>query len=125
MFQSDRHFQLWDYRVSHRQLLIRSPQSPGISTNIDLVFWAVEMLSVPSSFKGLEMRKGDISDAARLSVSPSSDVSVFIIETDEQTFAIAAGGCKVFENELDIFESSIGFSAADEGRDLGNVLAHS
>jgi hypothetical protein len=43
----DRTFQLWEYRVSHSSLLNRSPKSPGVSTNIDLICTGVEYLAVP------------------------------------------------------------------------------
>ena len=124
MFQSDRKFKLWDYRVSHNQALIRSPRSPDISTNVDLVFWGVEYLSVPSTFDGIAMTKADA--MAANGFTPSSNGDVFVIETSGESFVIVAAGCKVLENGMDIFESSLeGFAATDENRDLGNVLAHS
>src|SRR4051794_11561024 len=61
LFKSDRPFQLWDYTVSHRQLLLRSPiaprtsTSPRFTTNVDLVFWGVESLSIPTWFEGLQV----------------------------------------------------------------------
>ena len=58
--KSDRHFQVWEYLISHGQLLLRSPkfvgtlETPGQATNIDLVFVAVEYLSLPTTLKGIE-----------------------------------------------------------------------
>ena len=112
MFQSDRQFRLWDYKVSHNQALIRSPRKPDTATNIDVIFWGVERLNLPTNFDGLRISKGGGNE--------------FVIETKEKRFVVVAGGCKVLENELDIFESSLeGFAATDETRDLGSVLAHS
>ena len=34
---SDREFKIWDYRVSHGSLLIRSPKGTGISLDLSLV----------------------------------------------------------------------------------------
>ncbi len=112
MFQSDRKFRLWDYKVSHNQALIRSPRKPDIATNVDIVFWGVERLDLPTNLDGLQMSKGDDDE--------------FIIESGGQRFVVVADGCKVLENGLDIFESSLeGFASTDDERDLGNVLAHS
>lgn len=36
--ESSRRFQLWEYRVSHGSLLIRSPRCPQERTNIDVIF---------------------------------------------------------------------------------------
>jgi hypothetical protein len=43
----DRRFQLWEYRVSHGSLLIRSPKGPDAEMNIDLVFSGVEFVACP------------------------------------------------------------------------------
>lgn len=124
MFQSDRKFKLWDYRVSHKQALIRSPKTPDIATNVDFVFWGVEYLSIPSTLDGIAVVKADA--MAGNGFTPSSNGDVFVIETGGESYVIVAAGCKVLENRLDIFESSLeGFAATDENRDLGNVLAHS
>lgn len=126
MFKSNRRFRLWDSRVSHDQLLIRSPATPEIATNIDIVFWGVEFISFPTLFRGPEIERGsDERDAGLISVQPTNG-ELFVIVSDEKRFAIVAAGFKVLENTLDIFESSLeGFAATESGRDLGKVLAHS
>lgn len=126
MFKSNRKFKLWDCRVSHNQVLIRSPSTPDISTNVDLVFWGVEFISIPTSFDGLQIVRGVSTKDAGFEFSPSTNGEVFLIETAGRRFVVVAAGCKVLENALDIFESSLeGFAATDENRDLGEVLAHS
>lgn len=42
-----REFQLWEYRVSHGSLLIRSPAGPGFETSIDIICVGVEYLAAP------------------------------------------------------------------------------
>lgn len=112
MFVSERKFRMWDYRVSHNQLLIRSPQTPDISTNVDIVFWGVDRVDLPTAFNGLELIKRGEED--------------FSIGTDSGEYSILASGCKVLENELDIFESSLeSFASSEAEKDLGNVLAQS
>lgn len=51
----ERRFQLWEYRVSHGSLLIRSPRGVGFSQNVDFVFVGVEYLAVPRVFRGLAL----------------------------------------------------------------------
>jgi hypothetical protein len=38
LLTSNRKFKLWDYDVSHRQLLLRSPKSEKFDTNLDIIF---------------------------------------------------------------------------------------
>ena len=51
----DRAFQLWESKVSHGSLLIRSPKAPSVSENIDLVCVGVEYLAAPRHMKGLDL----------------------------------------------------------------------
>lgn len=112
MFSSERRFRLWDYKVSHKQLLIRSPRGADVETNVDLVFWGVERMDLATSFDGL--------------VLSTTDEGHFQIQTDGKFFQVVASGFKVLENSLDIFDSSLeGFAATSENRDLGTLLAHS
>ena len=39
---SGRTFQLWEYRVSHGSLLIRSPKGEDVAMNIDIICVGVE-----------------------------------------------------------------------------------
>ena len=60
----DRRFQLWEYRVSHGSLLLRSPRGPEISHNVDIVFVGVEFLCAPRLFRGLELAQGTEEESA-------------------------------------------------------------
>jgi LmbE family N-acetylglucosaminyl deacetylase len=58
MYESERDFKLWDYRVSHAQLLLRSPMSPDRGTNVDVQFWGVPdscVLSEADLERGVQM----------------------------------------------------------------------
>ncbi|MHC2067785.1 hypothetical protein ACYFX5_09955 [Bremerella sp. T1] len=124
MFKSDRNFRLWDFRVSHNQLLIRSPSTREISTNVDLVFWGVEFMSIPTALNGLEITRTESKNDDGLNFKPPSNGSMFLIETASTKNVVVAAGCKVLKNTLDIFDSSLeGFAATDQNRDLGEVLA--
>jgi hypothetical protein len=54
-FVSDRRFSLWDYNVSHKQMLLRSPKSPDLQKNIDIVMWGVEYIDLATSFVDVAM----------------------------------------------------------------------
>jgi hypothetical protein len=125
MYESKRDFKLWDYRVSHGQLLLRSPMSPDLNTNVDLQFWGVEFVRLPTVMHGIRLRLAN--DDEKTSVAgryaPECNGSVFSCDEDGAAIVIAAG-CRVLENAMDIFESSL-FSIHDpEDRPLGTVLAH-
>jgi hypothetical protein len=70
-FESRRAFRVWRYSVSHSQLLLRSNRNDQIplsnnrfgehSTRIEVLFKGVKSMEVPTSMKGLDIRKeGDI-----------------------------------------------------------------
>jgi hypothetical protein len=44
-----RRFKLWDYNVSHNQLLIRSSKSENTNTNIDIKFIGVSYINLPAT----------------------------------------------------------------------------
>ena len=51
----DREFKIWDYLVSHRQMVIRSLGHEEDSPNLDLHFRGVEFVRVPTVFRGLSV----------------------------------------------------------------------
>jgi hypothetical protein len=52
-FSSDRRFQLWSYRVSHSQLLLRSVKDAEHTSRIDVLFKGVDALDLPTRLDGL------------------------------------------------------------------------
>jgi hypothetical protein len=50
---TDRIYRLWDYTVSHAQLLIRSPAGPGHPHNDDHMFAGVRLVSAPTTMTGM------------------------------------------------------------------------
>ena len=55
---------LWEYRVSHRQLLIRCPKLSEASKNVDLKFYNVEYIDLPAVFPDLEIDEANENDIA-------------------------------------------------------------
>ena len=51
-YETGRQFQLWEYRVSHGQMLLRSVPSGEDATNVDVLFWGVSRIDLPTRFDG-------------------------------------------------------------------------
>jgi hypothetical protein len=118
VFQSERSFQFWDYNVSFRQLLLRSPSHSDCASNVDIVFWGVSKIQLPTLLNRpvISVRRG---------VEPAADGKLlFSIEADNESGIIVAEGCKVLENALDLFDSSLVYAHRDRAEsEYGVVLA--
>ncbi|HEX3658754.1 MAG TPA: hypothetical protein VHV55_23380 [Pirellulales bacterium] len=128
-FVSERRFRIWDYNVSHNQMLLRSPKSPEVAKNIDIVFWGVEYIGIPTTLDAVELTRVENDDKAIGDFLPAKAheaANVYRLASGQKQYFVAASGFKVLENELDIFDSSLEyFGAPDPARDLGDVLSHS
>ena len=105
-----RTFQLWEYRVSHGSLLIRSPQTEdgGFATNIDIVCTGVEYLALPRFIRGLQLleaRPDEVRDLETVLGKELLPASVRIFASMGQRFPVVAASLKVDENQKEIFES--------------------
>ena len=126
MYESERDFKLWDYRVSHAQLLLRSPMAPDRGTNVDVQFWGVEFVRLPTVLRGIRVRGADDPEKERDALRHGFKYPgrIFLLDGQDEALVIAAG-CRVLENTIDIFESSLVSIHDNEDRSLGTVLAHS
>ena len=103
-----RAFQLWEYKVSHGSLLIRSPKTIDQKTNIDLKFFGVEYISVPRHMQEITLvpaLRKQIRMLESLLGKSIEKEHVFVIDTPAGRHIIVAAGMKIDENHLDIFES--------------------
>jgi hypothetical protein len=59
LYQSDRHFRLWLYSVSHSALLLRATKDVqhGQHNTIDIECWGVNYMQIPSSLNGVAIEK--------------------------------------------------------------------
>lgn len=101
-------FQLWQYKVSHGSLLIRSPKTPTNDSNIDLICVDVEYLSTPRYLHGLEIASATPDELKALSGIvgwdvPSSGARVLISEG--RRYPIVAASFRISTNQEDIFYS--------------------
>lgn len=104
----DRRFQLWEYRVSHGGLLIRSPRGPSASNNIDLLFDGVELVCCPRMLRGLELVQAEAGDVDRASASlgeMEAPDQVFVLVSEGVRHLVVASSLRVSEHEGDIFDS--------------------
>ena len=129
LYFSERHFKLWDYNVSHSQLLLRSLGSAEVGKNIDVVFAGVEFLQLPLTLRGLKLAQASAKETARVIGSLTrvgESCYIYSLRSGPRRYYVAASAFKVLENDLDPFESSLeSVSAAEEGKELGKILVHS
>ena len=127
-YSSEREFKLWDYNVSHKQLLLRSPSAPDIDGNIDATFWQVEYVAIPTFISGLSIF--DASDIERSCFENTHKIKLqsplYRFKSGDNNYFIASGGFQILENNRDIFESTLVDFATDRPDGwYGKVVAHS
>ena len=124
MFDSKRQFKLWDYNVSHQQLLLRSPRTGNETENLDVVFWGVKHVCLPSILEEISLRLATTDQVERLSDMITTDlgIPVFQVQTSDGSGVVVAAGCKVLQNELEIFDSSLVYFDRDRPKDEYGVV---
>lgn len=112
VFKSQRTFALWDVNPTHARVLFRSQKGDrnGTSGNLDLQFQCVSYLEIPFDIRGIEIRLAEPDERlkviGRLGRSFADD-TLFAIETNAQTYYVAALSFHVDENDLPLMQSSI------------------
>ena len=116
--RSDRLFKIWEYQISHGQLLIRSPQvpasgtSPGLLTNVDLVCMGVDYMAVPRVLHGIDLVAPTPDEIQHLELLLGVTIApehIKIVASSGQRFPIVASSFSLVENDWDIFESPFEF----------------
>lgn len=122
---ANRVFKVWEYQVSHGELLIRSPMSPATHstpeqlTNIDLVCLGVEYMALPRLMRGLEIvsaTQEELDHLEALVGSPIEPGRVRILLSAGKRFPVVASSFHLSENDWDIFESPFEFRSQFRGR---------
>jgi hypothetical protein len=114
-------FKLWEYRVSHSQLLIRRPRLSEASRNVDLKFYDVEYVDLPSVFPGLEIAEANQKEIAFASGRlgrPVESERVIVLESRGERYIVVAGALVVEESATGIFESPFALPPVDISRGL-------
>jgi len=113
IFKSDRYFIVFDYLVSHGQLLIRSDKRKGGKENIDIIFFDTSFVQLFTMLFGITIRRVDKSKVANyISLNKylsEEENNLFEIKSGEEKYYIAASFVRVFENQLEFNETSLGY----------------
>jgi hypothetical protein len=115
-------FRLWEYRVSHKQLLIRCPkllpESSG-SRNVDVKFYNVEYINLPTDFHDLEIdeaNQDEISFANRCLGKPIDEARILVLKSREGRHLVIAGALAISESVMGAFESPFALPPVDFSR---------
>ncbi|SFN92286.1 hypothetical protein SAMN05421594_4727 [Chryseobacterium oleae] len=108
-FYSNRKFKIWAYVVSHSSLLLRSEMkypdqddySEDEAYNIDLEFWAVSYIDIPTNLYELDIKEIAVKD---LSKDINQDLlmynmKIFEIKSKKEKYHIIAGGLLIGKNK--------------------------
>jgi hypothetical protein len=102
-------FMLWEYRVTHKQLLIRCPKLSEASKNVDLKFYNVEYVDLPSVFTDLEIdevNQDDVAFASRRLGKPVERERIVVLKSRERRHVVVAGAAlAISESSMGLFES--------------------
>jgi len=117
-FQSPRTFEIWDYQISHGQLLIRSPKNTKASSqpfqmnNIDLVFLDVNYMFLPDRLEGLEITTPNDSEISSVNSFLEQSVPTkhfHILKSGNKRFCVVSFFIQITENNWDIYDSPFEF----------------
>ena len=101
-----RKFQLWEYRVGHGSLLVRSPKDSEHPTNVDVICMGVEYLELPRFMADLSIEQANPDEVSR-----ARTVLMDRFRKTERTRIFAAAGNRflVVSISLSVSENKDGF----------------
>lgn len=126
IYKSERSFVLHSFLASHGQLLLRSDKRLGYSSNIDVIFFDASFIHLFTSLPNITIRISDKEDvvagkAVKKYLSYDGNY-LFEIESKTEKYLVAASFVKVFENELEFHETSLGYE--NKGRENEIASSH-
>lgn len=113
IFKSDKYFTVFDFIVSHGQLLLRASKNEDNLKNIDIIFFGTRYIQLFTSLSGLSISLVNKNEEGTNYPSINSFLSadenfLFEIETKNEKYYVGASCFKVYENELEFNETSLG-----------------
>jgi hypothetical protein len=102
-----RRFQFWMYRVSHGELLVRSPRDGDHDENVDLIFVGVEYVDLPRHLPGVTVDTPTPDEVQWVSGRvgrPVEASKVTVVVTEGRRHLVLASFFKSETNNLDLFE---------------------
>lgn len=127
IYKSDRYFTLFDMMISHGQLLLRSQKDDINKTNIDIIFFGTSYIQTYSGFNSICVRKMEhtsnfINYKTVNTFLGYKNHHLFEIESNNEKYFIAASFVKVFENQLDFNETSLGMNYKGRENEIASSL---
>jgi hypothetical protein len=105
-----RRFQVWSYTVGHGQLLLRSTKDAQNSTQVDVLFKNVGLVSLPTFFDGLtviESTKQELeSSGLTTGLLPAENRKCMKLEGNNWRGAIVAGNIAWSEDDAEHYAES-------------------
>ena len=105
-----RMFQLWEFTVGHKQLLLRSTKDDRFRTRVDVYFKNVAVVNLPTICHGLTISEADGAQQqdllSQVSQTGLSAGKVFLIRGDRFTGYVIAGFMDWHEDELEYDDPS-------------------
>ena len=114
VFKSDRHFTFFDYLVSHGQLLLRSDRRKGHEDNIDIIFYNTTFIQIFTMLYGIKISLVENNVINYQSVNKHLEYdgnNLFEIESNNEKYYLAASFVKIFSNNLEFSETSLGYDS--------------
>ncbi len=108
LIDAGRHFQLWEYHVSHGTALVRSPCSADEPNNIDIMLFGVEYLALPRHLDGVQLARGTADDQRRAEELLGQTVQadrVWLLSSGTVHHLVVATKVEVRETTTDMFDS--------------------
>lgn len=110
LLKSSRQYQIWEYTVGHRQLLLRSTKAADQPTRIDVLFKNVAAIHLPASWEGLTISEASERESGDLklpvTVTNRRDRKVFIIRGANFVGYVVAGVMAWHEDEGEYHDAS-------------------
>ena len=114
IFKSDRYFTVFDYIISHGQLLLRSSKNEenNINNNIDIIFFDARYIQMFVNLYGITikfMNKKEVINYKSVNKYLSYETNnLFEVESNGEKYYIAASFVGIYENDLEFNETSLG-----------------
>jgi hypothetical protein len=105
----DRTFRLWSTTVNFQRLLLRSPKSEieGLVSNVDIYFWGVAYVDIPSIIRGLVIEDSTENDLELVTTKYDCrlrEVKIYVCVSGNHRYYIVAAGNMTDVNEDEIHD---------------------
>lgn len=108
--QPHRVFQMWQYSVSMKRLLLRSTKSDSNASRVDVLFQNVKAMRLPTQLHGLVVAEADAEASAQISRDtgclPDGETVIFSVRSPAYDGYVVASVCVQAEDESEYFDPS-------------------